>query len=196
MINSLASDELDVIRNRTFDEIAIGDHASIERTLTAADIQVFAAMSGDINPQHVDADFAASTRFHGVIAHGMWGAALVSAVLGTRLPGPGTIYLAQTLKFEAPVRVGDTLTVTVTVASKDDANHRLTLGCACVNQRGKAVISGEATVIAPIERVERPRSTLPQIWIALSPGDDLERHLQIAPEAAITARSAQAEGHP
>jgi len=196
MIGTLASDELDVIRNRTFDEIAIGDHASIERTLTAADIQVFAAMSGDVNPQHVDADFAASTRFHGVIAHGMWGAALISAVIGTRLPGPGTIYLAQTLKFEAPVRVGDALTVSVTVASKDEAKHRLTLGCACVNQGGKTVISGEATVIAPTERIERPRSTLPQMRITLSPGDDLERLVQIAPAAAVTARAAPVERQP
>ena len=119
--------------------------ASIERTLTAADIQLFAAMSGDINPQHIDAEFAASTRFHGVIAHGMWGAALISAVLGTRLPGPGTVYAGQTLKFHDPVRVGDTLTTTVTVTARDAANHRVTLDCRCVNQDGKTVISGEAT---------------------------------------------------
>ena len=89
MTSTFSHDDLEVLRNRTFDEIAVGDRASIERTLTAADIQLFAAMSGDINPQHIDAEFAASTRFHGVIAHGMWGAALISAVLGTRLPGPG-----------------------------------------------------------------------------------------------------------
>ena len=92
MDQHIRRDDLEVLRNRTFDEIAVGDRASIERTLTAADIQLFAAMSGDINPQHIDAEFAASTRFHGVIAHGMWGAALISAVLGTRLPGPGTVY--------------------------------------------------------------------------------------------------------
>jgi phosphate acetyltransferase/phosphate butyryltransferase len=82
------SSDLEVLRNRTFDEIAVGDHASIERTLTAADIQLFAAMSRDVNPQHIDAEFAASTRYQGVTAHGMWGAALISAVLGTRLPAP------------------------------------------------------------------------------------------------------------
>ena len=90
-----------------FDEISIGDRASIERTLTAADIQLFAAMSGDLNPQHVDAEFAQSTLFHDVMTHGIWGAALISAVLGTRLPGPGTIYLGHTLRFMAPVRVGE-----------------------------------------------------------------------------------------
>jgi phosphate acetyltransferase/phosphate butyryltransferase len=83
--------DLEILRNRTFDEIAVGDRAAIERTLTAADIQLFAAMSGDVNPQHIDAEFAAATRYHGVIAHGMWGAALISAVLGTRVPGPGTV---------------------------------------------------------------------------------------------------------
>ena len=101
-------DDLATVRNRTFDELAIGDSATIERTLTTEDIQLFAVLSGDVNPQHLDADYAASTRFHGVIAHGMLGGALISAVLGTRLPGPGTIYLGQTLKFLAPVRVGDT----------------------------------------------------------------------------------------
>ncbi|GIL05399.1 MAG: bifunctional enoyl-CoA hydratase/phosphate acetyltransferase [Betaproteobacteria bacterium] len=176
--NTLERDDLEVIRNRTFDEIAIGDRASIERTLTAADIQLFAAMSGDVNSQHIDFEFAASTRFHGVIAHGMWGAALISAVLGTRLPGPGTIYLSQTLKFHAPVRVGDTLTIVVAVTSKDEAKHRLALDCRCTNQEGVAVISGEATVLAPTERIERPRGTLPQVRISLSHGNDLVRLLQ------------------
>jgi phosphate acetyltransferase/phosphate butyryltransferase len=178
MTSTFSYQDLEVLRNRTFDEIAVGDSASIERTLTAADIQLFAAMSGDINPQHIDAQFAASTRFQGVIAHGMWGAALISAVLGTRLPGPGTIYLGQTLKFQAPVRVGDTLKIAVTVTARDAEKHRLTLECQCVNQEGKPVISGEATVIAPTERIERPRGTLPQVRIALAQGDDLVRLLQ------------------
>ncbi|WP_028214916.1 bifunctional enoyl-CoA hydratase/phosphate acetyltransferase [Paraburkholderia mimosarum] len=176
MLPPLRYDDLEVIRNRTFDEIAIGDSASIERTLTAADIQLFAAMSGDINPQHMDAEFAASTRFHGVIAHGMWGAALISAVLGTRLPGPGTIYAGQTLKFHAPVRVGDTLRIAVVVTSRDEATHHLTLDCTCVNQDGRTVISGEANVIAPTERIERPRGTLPEVRITV--GDGLHRLLQ------------------
>jgi phosphate acetyltransferase/phosphate butyryltransferase len=176
--STFSSEDLEVLRNRTFDEIDVGDHASIERTLTAADIQLFAAMSGDINPQHVDPEFAASTRFHGVIAHGMWGAALISAVLGTRLPGPGTNYLSQTLKFQAPVHVGDTLKITVTVISREEAQHRLVLDCTCVNQDDETVISGEAAVIAPIERIERPRGTLPQVRITLAQGDDLVRLLQ------------------
>jgi phosphotransacetylase/acyl dehydratase len=167
--------DLEVLRNRTFDEIAVGDHASIERTLTAADIQLFAAMSGDINPQHIDAEFAASTRYHGVIAHGMWGAALISAVLGTRLPGPGTVYVGQTLYFHRAVRVGDTLKISVTVTSRDAAQRHVVLDCNCMNQDGEPVISGKATVLAPAERIERPRSTLPQVRIALTQGDDLVR---------------------
>jgi phosphate acetyltransferase/phosphate butyryltransferase len=164
------------IRNRTFDEIKVGESASIERTLTPEDIQLFALMSGDMNPQHLDAEFAASTRFHGVIAHGMWGAALISAVLGTRLPGPGTVYLGQTLSFRAPVRVGDTLVVAVTVAARDTARHILTLACSCTNQHGSAVIEGEATVLAPAEKIERPSATLPAI--RLCTGGGLQRLLE------------------
>jgi phosphate acetyltransferase/phosphate butyryltransferase len=178
MTSTFATSDLEVLRNRTFDEIAVGDSASLERTLTAADIQLFAVMSGDINPQHIDAEFAESTRFHGVIAHGMWGAALISALLGTRLPGPGTIYIGQTLKFRAPVRVGDTLTVQVTVKARDAERHQLVLDCSCTNQDGKVVIAGEATVAAPTERIERLRGTLPQVRVSLQHGDDLVRVLQ------------------
>ncbi|HEU0199190.1 MAG TPA: bifunctional enoyl-CoA hydratase/phosphate acetyltransferase [Burkholderiaceae bacterium] len=178
MTSTFSSHDLEFIRNRTFDEIAVGDSASIERTLTAADIQLFAAMSGDINPTHIDAEFAASTPHNGVIAHGMWGAALISAVLGTRLPGPGTVYVDQTLKFKVPVRVGDRLTITVTVIARDKAKQHVSLDCTCVNQDGQTVIEGEATVVAPAERIERQRSTLPQVRIELSHGDDLVRLLQ------------------
>jgi phosphotransacetylase/acyl dehydratase len=176
--STFSTEDLEVLRNRTFDEIVVGDRATIQRTLTAADLQLFAAMSGDIAPVQSDAEPAASTRFHGVIAHGMWGAALISAVLGTRLPGPGTSYAGQTLTFHAPVRVGDTLTVTVTVRFREEATCRLMLDCDCTNQDGVTVISGEAAVIAPAERIERPRGTLPQVRISLQHGDDLVRLLQ------------------
>ena len=179
------SSDLGLIRNRTFDEIAVGDSASIQRTLTAQDIQLFAVLSGDVNPQHLDAEFAALTRFHGVIAHGMWGGALISAVLGTRLPGPGTVYLGQTLKFLRPVRVGDTLTITVTVAERDEAKKRLTLACACTNQAGEAVIEGEASVLAPTEKIERAAATLPEVRINAA-GDGLPRLLaHVRPLGAI-----------
>lgn len=157
---------LDLLRNRTFDEIAIGDSAALERTVTAEDLQLFAVISGDLNPQHLDATFAASTRFHGVIAHGMFGGALISAVLGTRLPGPGTIYLGQSLKFLAPVRIGDLLLVRVTVSARDEAHRRLTLDCRCLNQEGQTVIEGEAQVIAPAESIEWRASQLPEVKLS------------------------------
>ena len=106
------------IENRTFDEIAVGDSASLDRTLAQRDIELFAAMSGDVNPAHMDPAYARTDIFHRVIAHGMWGGALISTVLGTELPGPGTIYLSQDLHFRAPVDLGDTITVSVTAREK------------------------------------------------------------------------------
>jgi phosphate acetyltransferase/phosphate butyryltransferase len=179
MSRTLNPEDFEVLRNRTFDEIAVGDQASIERTLSAADIQLFAAMSGDLNPTHLDAEFAASTPpCRGVVAHGMWAASMISAVLGTRLPGPGTIYVNQTLEFLAPVHVGDLLTATVTVTRREARQRQVVLDCRCVNGNGQTVMSGVATVIAPAQRIERPRSALPHVRIELSQGDDLVRLLQ------------------
>lgn len=178
MNDTSSSFEFEVLSNRSFDEIAIGDQASLQRTLTAADIQLFAALSGDVNPTHLDAEFAASTPFRDVVAHGMWAASLISAVLGTRLPGPGTTYLTQTLEFLAPVHVGDTLTVTVCVTARDENDRRLTLDCRCVNADGELVTAGVAVVRAPAQRLEWPRSTLPQIRLEIAHGDNLVRLLQ------------------
>src|ERR1700722_13635560 len=125
------------IENRTFDELKIGDSASINRTLTLKDIKLFSIMSGDVNPAHVDAEYAKDDMFHKIIGQGMWGASLLSTVLGTELPGPGTIYLDQTLKFEHPVALGDTITVTLTVANKKPEKHIIELDCKCINQLGK-----------------------------------------------------------
>jgi acyl dehydratase len=150
------------IENRTFDEIQPGETASLTRTLSREDIELFAVMSGDVNPAHVDMEYARSDRFHHIVAHGMWGASLISTLLGTRLPGPGTIYLEQTLGFRHPVTIGDTITVTVTVTSKEP-HHRVTLDCRCVNQYGETVIDGTAKVLAPTEKVRRPRFALPEV---------------------------------
>ncbi|QDL99075.1 bifunctional enoyl-CoA hydratase/phosphate acetyltransferase [Rhodopseudomonas palustris] len=154
---------MEYIQNRTFDEIAIGDTASLVRTLTYRDIEVFAVMSGDVNPMHVDAAFAKSDLFHQVVAHGMWGGSLISTLLGTQLPGPGTIYLDQSLRFVRPVVLGDTVTVTVKVTEKNVAKKRLLLDCRATNQRGEEVITGLAEVIAPVEKISRPRVLLPEI---------------------------------
>ena len=151
------------MENRPFDEIEVGDYAELVRTLTAQDIDAFAVVSGDVNPAHVDQEFAQDDIFHKVIAHGMWGGALISNVLGTQLPGPGTIYLDQSLKFLKPVGVGDTVTVRVTVSQKDASKHRLRLDCTCTNGDGAPVIAGEATVIAPDHKIRRPRVVMPDL---------------------------------
>jgi acyl dehydratase len=153
------------IENKTFDELKVGDSAQLSRTLKTEDIELFAVMSGDVNPAHVDEVFAKSDHFHKVIAHGMWGGALISAVLGTELPGPGTIYLDQSLHFRRPVGLGDTVTVRVTVREKHPHNKRVVLDCLCTNQAGETVIEGEAEVIAPTEKVRRPRALLPEVHL-------------------------------
>ncbi|MEM7614444.1 MAG: bifunctional enoyl-CoA hydratase/phosphate acetyltransferase, partial [Pseudomonadota bacterium] len=171
--------QMGYIENRPFDEINVGDFAELVRTLTAQDIDAFAVVSGDVNPAHVDAEFAQGDIFHKVIAHGMWGGALISNVLGTQLPGPGTIYLEQSLKFLKPVGIGDTVTVRVTVTEKLADKKRLTLECLCTNGDGKAVIAGQAHVIAPDRKIRRPRVTMP----------DLVLHRQGAVHGDLLARA-------
>ena len=161
-----------VIENRTFDEIELGETAAIERRLTWRDIELFAVVSGDVNPAHVDKDFARGDRFHEIVGHGMWGASLISTLLGTQLPGPGTIYLEQTLRFHRPVTIGDVISASVTVVAKDDERHRVVLDCRCVNREGETVIDGTATVLAPTETVRRPRHTLPDVSLR-EPGTSL-----------------------
>ena len=154
---------LDFIENKTYDEIRVGDGASLQRTLTERDIQLFAVMSGDVNPAHVDPEYAKSSLFHEVIAHGLWGGALISTVLGTLYPGPGTVYIDQSLHFSRPVTLGDTITVSVTVKEKFDRTRHVVLDCKCVNQDGRTVISGVAEVLAPSEKVKRHRAQLPEV---------------------------------
>jgi phosphotransacetylase/acyl dehydratase len=157
------SEIFDRIENRTFDELKLGDTASLVRTLTHKDIELFAIMSGDINPAHLDETFAKSDLFHKVVAHGMWGAALFSTVMGTQLPGPGTIAVAQSLQFRRPVGLGDTITVTVRVKEKFEEKHRVVFDCRATNQSGQEVITGTAEVIAPTEKISRPRVVLPEV---------------------------------
>ena len=121
--------EADFVENRTFDELKVGDTASVTRTVTTDDVQLFATVSGDVNPAHLDAAYAKTDSFHRVIVHGMWGAGLISSVLGVKLPGPGTIYLDQSLKFTRPVDIGDTITATVAVTEKLPEHHVVHLDC-------------------------------------------------------------------
>lgn len=130
------------------EDLAVGMSATVTKTITSDDIVKFAEVSCDTNPVHLDEDYAAASPFKSRIAHGMLSGALISAVLGTKLPGPGTIYLSQTLKFRAPVRIGDTVEASATVAEIDMSKKRVRLGCACVVGE-TLVVEGEATVMVP-----------------------------------------------
>jgi phosphotransacetylase/acyl dehydratase len=156
---------MEYIENKTFDEIEVGDTAELSRVLKPQDIELFAVMSGDVNPAHVDLDYAKNDIFHKVIAHGMWGGALISAVLGTQLPGPGTIYLNQSLSFRRPVGLGDKVLVRVTVQEKNTEKKQIFLKCECLNEEGESIIIGEAKVIAPSEKVRRPKVILPEVHL-------------------------------
>jgi phosphate acetyltransferase len=153
----------DLMTNVLFEDLQIGQTASQVRILSNADVRAFAAITGDANPAHLDANFADQTPFHGVIAHGMLGGGLISMMLGTRLPGPGTIYLKQDLHFVKPVKIGDTLTISVKVKSKDKVKKQVTLFCQIVNQHGLQVIYGDAVVIAPTERIAQAHTRLPSM---------------------------------
>jgi phosphotransacetylase/acyl dehydratase len=155
-----------MIENRTFDEIAVGDSASLSRTVTRQDIDLFALVSGDVNPAHMDPAYADTDMFHKVIAHGLLGAGLISSVLGTKLPGPGTIYLDQDLHFAAPVSIGDTITASLTVRERHPDSGDLVLDCRCVNQDQQVVIRGTARVRAPTQKVRRPRIELPDVRLS------------------------------
>lgn len=131
-----------------FEDLSVGMSSSISKTISEADILLFAGVSGDTNAVHLDAEFAASTMFGGRIAHGMLSAGLISAVFGTRLPGPGCIYLSQNLKFKAPVKIGDTVVARVTVKELKTEKRRAVFSTVCT-VGGNVVIDGEAEILIP-----------------------------------------------
>jgi len=131
-----------------FEDLSLGQSAELTRVASIAVTEAFAELSGDINPIHLDEAYAATTSFGGRIAHGMLAAAYISAVLGTKLPGPGAVYLNQTLRFRRPVRLGDEVTARVTVKALDAERGQVTLETVC-DVRGKTVVDGEAVVLTP-----------------------------------------------
>ncbi len=137
------------ISNRPFGTISIDDFCQKKHTVTENDLLLFAKASGDLNPLHLDKDYAATTPFKQRIAHGMFTGGLISAALAMDLPGPGTIYLSQDLQFKRPVCIGDTLTVKLIVTEKHHEKPIVTLSCSVTNQEGKAVVLGTAKVMAP-----------------------------------------------
>lgn len=155
-----------IMENIPYSELEIGTTANFSKTLTEDDLVLFAKISGDVNPVHLDDAFANDTLFKGRIGHGMWTGSVISAAVATVLPGPGTIYLEQNLQFRRPVRPGDEITVTLTVTGKEDEKRRVALDCQVVNQKGELVAKGDARVLAPEEKVRLEKPVLPEITIA------------------------------
>jgi acyl dehydratase len=156
---------LTTITNYTYDEIEIGQMATYSRTITQREITLFAAASGDVNPLHLDAAYAATTPFEEPIAHGILSASLISAAIAMKLPGPGVVYVGQSLRFLRPVKAGDTLNARIEVTAKRDDKKFVTLNCEIVNQHAKPVVTGEALVLAPSEKVTIDTPELPAISV-------------------------------
>lgn len=152
------------VTNFTYDALEVGQKASYAKQVEERDIQLFAALSGDRNPVHLDAEYAAGTLFKERIAHGMFSGALISAAIACELPGPGTIYLGQQLKFTRPVKLGDTLTVKLEVLEKLPKN-RVRIATRVFNQNAEQVVDGEAEVLAPKQSLAIELPELPPITI-------------------------------
>ncbi len=156
---------MQTVTNRTFDELSIGDSSERKHSVTDRDLLLFATVSDDRNPLHLDDEFAATTPFKGRIAHGMLTGAFISAALAMDLPGPGTVYLSQDLAFKRPVKLGDDVTVTLTVMDKRETKNIVVLKSVVTNQNGKVVVTGTATVIAPKESMTIDMPPLPPVTV-------------------------------
>jgi len=154
------------LENITYDELQIGDYATFTKSLTEDELVLFAAASGDVNPVSLNPEYASHTTYKERIGHGMWSGSLISAALSTVIPGPGTVHLEQQLKFDLPVKLGDTLTVKLTVIEKGE-RHRVTFQCEVTNQNNELVVEGQSVVVAPTEKVTLEKPTLPRIQIEL-----------------------------
>lgn len=133
----------------TIQQLEIGQHAQFSKTISESDVYLFAGVTGDMNPAHLNAEYSKEGIFHERVAHGMLSASLISTVLGTELPGKGTIYLQQKVRFVAPVHFGDTITANVEVIEKNVEKNRVKLRTTCTNQNGQIVVDGEALAMPP-----------------------------------------------
>jgi len=154
------------MENITYDELSVGSSGIYSKILTEEDVILFAKISGDVNPVHLDEAFAKGTLFEGRIGHGMWTGSVVSAAIATVLPGPGTIYMEQNLKFRKPVRIADEVTVTLTVTEKIAKRHVVVLDCQVTNQDSVVVAIGQAKVMAPVEKMKIEAPKLPLIVVS------------------------------
>lgn len=155
----------DYIENVPYGELTIGRQARLTRTLTKEDIELFATVTGDVNPAHLDDSYAQSSHFHTVIGHGLWTGSLISTLLGNVLPGPGTIYLDQSFTFKKPVKLGDTITAIVTVKEKREDKPIATFDCVIYNERHEVVLDGLSHVLVATEKIRLPRHQLPRVEI-------------------------------
>lgn len=165
---------LELLENKTFDEINIGDSASLTRTLTIEDIHLFAVLSGDVNPTHIDVNYIEHTHKK-LSGHSLWAGMLISNLLGNQLPGPGTIYHEQNFIFRRPVSLGETVTVTIVAREKVHQAHQIIFDCQCVSSsNGEVIYTGLASVYAPIDKIKRPKVALPKVHLN-NPGTQLQR---------------------
>lgn len=155
---------MSLVENVPYDALEVGQKATFVRQVTEREVQLFAEVSGDRNPVHLDAEYAAGTAFRERIAHGMLTGAFVSAAIASTLPGPGSVYVGQNLRFLRPVKLGDTLTVELEVLEKLPKN-RVRISTRVLGSNGKAVVDGEAEVLAPSEKLSVRLSDLPPITV-------------------------------
>ncbi|ARU89296.1 MaoC family dehydratase [Pseudomonas sp. M30-35] len=153
------------LSNTPYDELDVGQKATYSKTVEERDVQLFAAVSGDNNPVHLDPQFAAESMFKERIAHGMFSGALISAAVACELPGPGTIYLGQTMRFTLPVKLGDTLTVQLEILEKLP-KFRVRIATRVVNQRDEIVVDGEAEILAPRKKQTVEMPPMPQVTVS------------------------------
>jgi len=153
---------MEYLENFTFDELEVGQTAEYVKTVSRQDITLFAIISGDTNPLHLDEEYAKTTRFGRCIAHGSICAAVLSAAVATKMPGPGTIYAGQEMKFKKPVFPGDTLTTRLELLEKKRKGI-ITMDCKITNQHGEVVFTGVSTAIAPSEKMRIPQISLPNV---------------------------------
>jgi phosphotransacetylase/acyl dehydratase len=179
------------ITNRPFGEIRLGESASLTRTLTRGDVKTFAVLTGDLNPTHVDDDYARSHGDGRLTVHGMWAGALLSSVLGNHLPGPGTVYLSQQLRFVKRMGADDTITATVRVREKHAESRTVVLDCECMNQHGEMVAMGLAEVIAPNEKITMPRPAVASLMVQTH-----DKFLQLIERVKALPPVATAVAHP
>jgi phosphate acetyltransferase len=153
------------LENKTFEEIKLGDTASISKTLTKEDIEKFAALTGDLDPVHLDEGYAVKHNSGKLAAQSIWSGLLASTLLGSELPGPGTVYVSQKLDFIKTLKVGDTITLTIRANRKEPKTKVVSFDCLCVNQKGETVMTGSASVVAPVEKVSVPLAEGPELLV-------------------------------